>query len=55
MFCFPPPRLRRYRQHLVPLTDMDGSDDSDDEDEISDKEPVFMVSAVCYQFTTCIM
>jgi hypothetical protein len=39
-------RLRRYRQHLVPLTDMDGSDDSDEDDQISDKEPVFMVRAL---------
>lgn len=38
-------RLRRYRQHLVPLTDMDGSDDSDD-DQVDDEEPVFMVRAL---------
>lgn len=37
-------RLRRYRQHLVPLTDMDASDDSDEDDQIiDDEEPVFMV------------
>ena len=45
-------RLRRYRQHLVPLTDMDGSDDSDDEEQISDKEPVFMVSEL-YMAAAC--
>ncbi len=36
-------RVRRYRRHLIPLTDRDGSDDSDEEEELDLREPAFMV------------
>ncbi len=42
--------MYRYRQHLVPLTDMDGSDDSEGSMD-SVEQPTFLVSSyyIIYQ------
>ena len=45
--------MRKYRLHLMPLHNLEGSDDDDDdlddEDEEDNKEAAFTVSACNYQ------